>query len=178
MKGRGRPRKNISTTPVSKRTIDYLDEDPVISAQQYMAISFCELGELQSKELLTKISETLRVSVDTVKKVVDLYKKETYSKRALKVRGVFSDVESTRTKCDFFTKIDPDVSTFVSSVGKWVTFNPEQDLIEDQVYAEEQLQDLMKGYKENAIKAKELYEKRKREMTMKAIKEGSAEGQA
>jgi len=169
---------NAVVHPVSRPTIDYLDEDTVISAQQFMAISFVSLGDSQKTDIIKRISEGLRVGNDLVTKIVDSWIAQEHPKRALKVRGCFPDLQAARDRCEYLQKIDPEIATAVASVGKWVPYDPNPDLIDDQVYDDSQLQELMKGYKENSIKSRQHYEERKRMMMEKAIQEGSAEGQA
>jgi hypothetical protein len=62
--------------------------------------------------------------------------------------------------------MDPDHNIYVGQVGKWLPWDPSPAAIPDQEYAEEQLNTLMKKYKENE-EAREQFHKEQRDRARK-----------
>jgi hypothetical protein len=115
--------------------IDYLDEDDPINGQTWVCISF--------------------LSPEGVKNC---------SMRGLKIRGVYDTREEADSRAKDLQDVDPDFHVFVGEVGKWCPWDPDVNSIKDQVYAEKELNDLMKGYKDNLQKAKKMQHQRKNDM--------------
>lgn len=124
--------------------VDYLDEDPVISSQKYCVIS-----------------------VLTPKNFKDVDDKS--SMYTFKVRGSYETVEEAQKRIQFLNSIDPNVNIYLAEVGKWCPFEDDPEKAKDAVYKDEELNRLMKGYKENQEKAKEHFQQRKAEMVAKAL---------
>lgn len=53
---------------------------------------------------------------------------------------------------------------FIGEMGYWLPFNPPTQSIEEQEYSNDELNTLMKSYKEQAIRHEEQYEERKRNL--------------
>jgi hypothetical protein len=85
------------------------------------------------------------------------------SVRGLKIRGVFTTREEADERADQLSKTD-DFHVFVGEVGKWLPWDPDPNDVKDQVYQEKELNDLMKGYKDNLEKAKKMQQQRKSDM--------------
>lgn len=120
------------------KAIDYLNEDAPISGQTWVCLSFLSPEGISNCKV-----------------------------RGLKVRGVYSTRKEADKRVKELQITDPDFDIFVGEVGKWLPWNPDPNDTEDQVYQEEKLNDLMKGYKENLVNAKKVQEERKREMLKK-----------
>jgi hypothetical protein len=100
------------------------------------------------------------------------------SLRGLKIRGVFDSLKEAEIRAQVLKKIDNRFNVYVAQVGCWVPFSPNPDDIENQEYAETQLNTLMKNYKENQEKKDVFYEERKRELQVLKMKEKLAEKDA
>lgn len=94
--------------------------------------------------------------------------------RGLKVRGTYSTAQEAQMRAKMIQKRDPSFNVFVGQVGYWLPWNPEASEIEDQEYAEKELNDLMKNYKENEMKKKELFEAEKRRSMQEALRANRA----
>ena len=69
--------------------------------------------------------------------------------RGIKVRGVFgSDVEAT-ARAKKLQRSDPNFNIYMGSVGKWMAWEPDASKVGEQEYANDQLNTLMKKYREN-----------------------------
>jgi hypothetical protein len=96
----------------------------------------------------------------------EYYKKNNFqtSIRGLKVRGVFDSIREAEIRSQVLKKIDDKFNVYVAQVGCWCPWSPNPEDIEDQEYAETQLNTLMKQYKDNQDKKDVFFQERKREM--------------
>ena len=92
--------------------------------------------------------------------------------RGLKVRGVYDTYPEAAARAKTLQKIDPYHNVYVGQMGFWLPWDPEPSEVADQEYAEEQLNSLMKNYKQNEQQKEELYEEDKRQR-MAGLKSGS-----
>jgi len=81
----------------------------------------------------------------------DFYAKNNFrtTVRGLKIRGAYSTKEEADMRAKKLQKADPDHNIYVGQVGKWLPWDPKPSEVGEQEYAEEQLNTLMKKYKEN-----------------------------
>lgn len=82
------------------------------------------------------------------------------SVRGLKVRGVYGTSQEAEARSKKLQKSDNLHNIFVGQVGKWLAWDPEPSQIENQEYAEDQLNDLMKSYKKNEEARDQFYKER------------------
>jgi len=122
--------------------IDYLSEDQPIPGQLWTCISFLSPEGIKNCSL-----------------------------RGLKIRGVFGTRQEADARAHELQKIDSDFHVFVGEMGKWLPWDPDPNDVKDQVYQEKELNDLMKGYKDNLEKAKKMQHDRKETMIQDAAKE-------
>lgn len=71
------------------------------------------------------------------------------SVRGMKVRGVYSTTTEAEQRAKKLQRSDPLHNIFIGEVGKWLPWDPSPNAIANQEYAEDQLNMLMKKYKEN-----------------------------
>ena len=69
--------------------------------------------------------------------------------RGLKIRGVYGSQAEATARSKKLQRQDSLHNIFVGEVGKWLPWDPEPADVSEQEYAEEQLNTLMKKYKEN-----------------------------
>lgn len=69
--------------------------------------------------------------------------------RGLKIRGSYSTQEEAAARAKKLQRNDPIHNIFVAEVGKWLAWDPTPSNVAEQEYQEEQLNQLMKSYKEN-----------------------------
>ena len=69
--------------------------------------------------------------------------------RGVKLRGNYSSQEEATSRAKKLQRNDPVHNIYVATVGKWLAWDPNPHEVADQEYAEDQLNDLMKAYKEN-----------------------------
>jgi hypothetical protein len=83
--------------------------------------------------------------------------------RGLKVRGVYDTYEEASFRAKALQKLDPSFNVYVGQVGFWLPWDPAPGEVQNQEYAEDQLNTLMKNYKDNEVKKDEFFEAQKRE---------------
>jgi hypothetical protein len=76
------------------------------------------------------------------------------SVRGIKMRGAYDNLFEAKKRCEDLQKIDPIHNIYVAQVGCWCPWDPSSTSIDDQTYAEDGLNELVKGYKENNAKVK------------------------
>ena len=81
--------------------------------------------------------------------------------QGVKVRGVYDTYNEAVHRCKTLQKLDPSFNVYVGQVGFWLPWDPEPHDISDQEYADDQLNTLMKKYKENEKTRDELYAEHK-----------------
>jgi hypothetical protein len=69
--------------------------------------------------------------------------------RGIKVRGVFASEAEAAVRAKKLQRSDPNFNIYMGSVGKWMAWEPEPSKVGEQEYANEQLNTLMKKYREN-----------------------------
>jgi len=82
--------------------------------------------------------------------------------RGIKVRGVFPSEAEAAVKAKRLQKSDPSFNIYMGSVGKWMAWEPDPNKVVDQEYANDQLNSLMKKYRENEESREQFYTEQKK----------------
>jgi hypothetical protein len=82
--------------------------------------------------------------------------------RGIKVRGVFSSEAEAAVRAKRLQKADPSFNIYQGYVGKWMAWEPDANKIGDQEYANEELNTLMKKYRENEESREVFYNEQKK----------------
>jgi hypothetical protein len=94
--------------------------------------------------------------------------------RGLKVRGVYDTYNEAMARAKTLQKIDPAFNVYIGQVGFWLPWDPEPTDVGNMEYADDQLNQLMKKYKENENQRDEFFEEMKRKRMTDAKKLDSA----
>lgn len=81
--------------------------------------------------------------------------------QGLKIRGVFDTYGEAMARAKTLQKLDASHNIYVAQVGHWVPWDPEPHEVGDSEYADDQLNTLMKKYKENEGKRDEFFAEQK-----------------
>ena len=178
-------------------TTDYLDRDPSVRKQRYVCISILTPNDVDvrgkayyearafalSQEGLFKDKEDYDGKfkawlATTQTKLDDEY--ATISKHKphipiCKVRGSYPTHDGAIARCEFLSKKDRLCDIYVTEVGTWFPVDGKHREETEIVYAEKQMQDLMKSRKKHAEKAKEQFEARVQEAREEAIENNTSE---
>ena len=90
--------------------------------------------------------------------------------RGVKVRRSFATVEEAQVMAKVFQRKYPKDNLFIGKVGAWLPWDPSEHLMPEVEYAEKELNELMRRYKENEAN-KEIFFADEREAKIKAQKE-------
>jgi hypothetical protein len=146
-----------------------------------------EIGTVDVREKL--MNKEINITYDEISKIYgdwkysrteDLeslfFEKNDYhtSMRGLKVRGVYDTHKEASVRAQVLRRKDPSFNVFVGQVGYWLPWDPECESIAEQEFQENQLNELVKKYKENLNNRDSLYDQIKHERIEKANKEVAA----
>ena len=134
--------------------------------QNYVETAKSELNESKLKEMFDEFMYENRSTLES-----KFYEKNEFrtTVRGLKIRGTYSTKEEAVARSKKLQRLDPLHNIFVGEIGKWLPWDPEPSQVAEQEYAEEELNKLMKKYKENE-EAKDVFEREKRTKMMGASK--------
>jgi len=82
------------------------------------------------------------------------------SMRGLKIRGVFSNTKEAEIKSKKLQGKDKYHNIFIGEVGKWLPWDPQPHEVSEQEYSQDQLNTLMRKYKENEDNREKFFEER------------------
>lgn len=95
--------------------------------------------------------------------IVSPQSNQRYQSCALKIRGVFATEDEGRRHANKLAKMDTTFDVFLVDMYKWLPIPPDTDHIDDQVYQDKMLNDIIQGHKEQQLLVKQHFEERKME---------------
>ena len=172
---------------------DYLDIDPPINGQNYVCLSFvspedviedrhafnvskflqsiCKSQDMEFDKVMGQYKDFTYKHEDSLQKEFDERNEFKTSVRGIKVRGVYQSKQEAEMRAGKLHKSDSNFHVFVGQVGYWLPWNPCADKIEDETFADTQLNELMTKYKENNVNKDIFYEEQKRDKIKAAQEE-------
>ena len=172
---------------------DFLEVDHPIPGQNFVCLSFVSPEKiLEQKNVyyahkyLEKNAEKYGLKLENLTKDFDDFvydnkdeiEKEFYEKndyqtttRGVKVRGVYDTQREASVRAKVLQQKDRNFHVFVGQVGYWLPWDPCADDIEHEEHTDEQLNKLVKKYKENKKKKDIYYEEEKRKSKEKIIED-------
>jgi hypothetical protein len=102
----------------------------------------------------------------------DYHEKHSFqtSIRGIKVRGVYDTLAEAQKRSEALKRQDNNkFNIFVAQVGCWCPWSPNPAELEEQEFAETQLNTLMKSYRTNIAQKEAFFEERKDELMKKAL---------
>lgn len=122
------------TTSAPVKT-DHLDEDFIkLSGQNYALISVVSPSSTQKHDVC-----------------------------AMKIRGVFDTKEDAQHHVKRLMQSDSTFDVFLVDMYKWLPIPPDSSKIDDKVYQEEMLNEIIRGHQEEQLRVKEHFEERKKD---------------
>ena len=167
---------------------DFLQVDQKIPGQNFVCLSFVSPEKMlkqkevyfttkflehffngedrYTKEMRENLSKgDVKLDYDTIKKFYEDWK---YTRNEVLERGVYDTHKEASIRAQVLRKKDPNFHVFVGQVGYWLPWDPEAEGVQEQEYQEQQLNDLVKMYKENLENRDTLYEQETQEKIRKA----------
>jgi hypothetical protein len=170
---------------ITKGINDKLEKEAVVfeKADLSGAAALCRNSQLKIENVLADLEGYVRKNLKEIQatKIQEDYddflfknqaklEDEFYAKnnfrttvRGLKVRGVYGHQEEAVARSKKLQRTDPIHNIFVGEVGKWLPWDPNPNAVAEQEYAEDQLNTLMKKYKENEEHREEFYKKQRKD---------------
>jgi hypothetical protein len=93
--------------------------------------------------------------------------------RGVKVRRVFGNLEEAQMYCKVLQRKFPRDNLYLGKVGCWLPWDPSEHIMPEVEYAEKELNELMRKYKENEINKDIFFEERKAEKIEEQKKENA-----
>ena len=170
---------------------DFLDIDDPINGQSYVLLSFVspddviqdkeafkvakflqsysKENKLEFKKLYDDYTDFIYKYSDEIQKDFDKENDFKTNVRGVKVRGVYNIKEEAEARAKRLQAKDPSFNIFIGQVGYWLPWAPCADKIEKEVFLNEELNELIKQYKENQEHRDIIYEENK-QSKIEAIK--------
>jgi hypothetical protein len=172
---------------------DYLDVDDPVAGQNYVCMSFvspealikkrevfnvskflqsyCKEQELEFKDIYSKYEDFAYKFSDKLQRDFDEQNDFQTSMRGVKVRGVYDTRQAAEARAKKLSTSDSSFHVFVGQVGYWLPWDPNADGIQDEVFQNSQLNDMMDKYQENNVNRDIFYDEQKREKVKAAREE-------
>ena len=175
---------------------DYLEVDDPINGQSYVCLSFVSPENMiQNKEAFktakflqsiakekekdfkyfyNQYNDFMYKHHDSIQRDFDKDNKMKTNIRGVKVRGVFQTEEEARRKAKSLQSKDTSFNVFIGPVGYWLPWDPCADNVAEEEFMNDQLNEMIKKYKENEINKDKLYEDDKRDKIKRAEDDNEA----
>jgi hypothetical protein len=98
--------------------------------------------------------------------------------RGVKIRRVFANLEEAQMYCKVLQRKFPRDNLYLGKVGCWLPWDPSEHVMPEVEYAEKELNELMRKYKENEVNKDIFFEERKAEKIEDQKKENEKRKQA
>lgn len=174
----------------NEKFVEWLEYDWKVKGMEHFVAFLSKKYNLKVDDLFKDLQEFTKVHNDDIKKTdiheqyqVFLLKREKdlnaeftekvdfqCNTRGVKLRRVFSELPECQNYAKVLQRKYPNDSLFIGKVGAWVPWDPSEHLMPDIEYANKELNELMRKYKENEVNKEIFFEEEKAEK-IKAQKE-------
>jgi hypothetical protein len=96
------------------------------------------------------------------------------SVRGVKVRRIFANLEECQTYAKVMQRRYPNDNLYIGKVGAWLPWDPSENLMPEVEYAEKELNEMMRRYKENEVNREIFFEEEKAQRIEAQKKENEA----
>jgi Family of unknown function (DUF5832) len=167
----------------NEKFVEWLDYDWKITGMETYNAFLSKKYSLKIEDLFADFEEFRKIHNDAVKKT-DIHEKyqvfllkhekeldSSYSEkvdfqtnvRGVKVRRVFASVEEAQNYAKIMQRRYPRDNLYVGKVGCWLPWDPSEHVMPEVEYAEQELNELMRKYKENEANREMFFEEEKAE---------------
>ncbi len=176
---------------INEKFIEWMDYDWKVKGMEHLMLFLSKKYSLKVEDLFKDMEEFATVHKEEVKKTdvheqyqVFLLKKEKdleteFSEkvdfrtnvRGVKVRRTFANLEECQQYAKILQRRYPKDSLYVGKVGCWLPWDPSEHLMPEVEYAEKELNEMMRKYKENEVNREIFFEEEKTSKIEKQKKE-------
>ena len=167
----------------NEKFVEWLDYDWKITGMETYNAFLAKKYSLKIEDLFADFEEFRKIHNDAVKKT-DIHEKyEVFllknekdldasftekvefqtNVRGVKVRRVFASVEEAQNYAKIMQRRYPRDNLYVGKVGCWLPWDPSEHVMPEVEYAEQELNELMRKYKENEANREMFFEEEKAE---------------
>jgi hypothetical protein len=94
--------------------------------------------------------------------------------RGVKLRRVFANLEECQTYAKVLQRRYPNDNLYIGKVGAWLPWDPSENMMPEVEYAEKELNEMMRRYKENEVNREIFFEEEKAQRIEQQKKENEA----
>ena len=183
---------------LNEKFIQWLDYDWKVKGMEKFMDFLSKKYSLKIDDLLKDMQEFAKIHNDDIKKTdimeqyqVFLLKNEKdldteftekvkfrTNVRGVKIRRVFANLEEAQMFCKVLQRKYPRDNLYLGKVGCWLPWDPSEHIMPDVEYAEKELNELMRKYKENEVNKDIFFEERKKEKMEEQRKDNAKRKQA
>jgi len=178
---------------MNEQFIEWLDYDWKVKGMEHFMAFLSKKYSLKVDDLMADMQEFTKVHNAEIKKTdiheqyqVFLLKKEkeldtVFSEkvkfrtnvRGVKIRRVFANLEECQQYAKVLQRKYPRDNLYIGKVGCWLPWDPSEHMMPEVEYAEKELNELMRKYKENEVNRDIFFEDEKREKIENQKKENA-----
>lgn len=183
---------------LNEKFIQWLDYDWKVKGMEKFMDFLSKKYSMKIDDLLKDMQEFSKIHNDDIKKTdimeqyqVFLLKNEKdldteftekvkfrTNVRGVKIRRVFANLEEAQMFCKVLQRKYPRDNLYLGKVGCWLPWDPSEHIMPDVEYAEKELNELMRKYKENEVNKDIFFEERKKEKMEEQKKDNAKRKQA
>jgi hypothetical protein len=176
---------------MNEKFIEWLEYDWKIDGMNTFVSFLAKKYELKVDDLFKDLEEFRKVHNETIRKTdvhekwqVFLLKNEKdldsqfnekvefrTNVRGVKIRRVFANLEECQTFAKVMQKRYPNDNLYIGKIGAWLPWDPSEHVMPEVEYAEKELNELMRKYKENEVNREIFFEEEKAEKIKKQREE-------
>jgi len=181
----------------AEKFIEWLEYDWKVKGMEHFVAFLSKKYSLKIDDLMGDLQEFTKVHNEEIKKTdvmeqwqVFLLKNEKdlesiYSEkvgfrtnvRGVKVRRIFANLEECQTYAKVLQRKYPRDNLYIGKVGCWLPWDPSEHMMPEVEYAEKELNELMRKYKENEVNRDIFFEEEKAAKIEAQKKENAARKQ-
>ena len=178
----------------AEKFIEWLEYDWKVKGMEHFVAFLAKKYSLKVDDLMGDLQEFTKVHNEEIRKTdvpeqwqVFLLKNEKdletqYSEkvgfhtnvRGVKVRRVFANLEECQTYAKVLQRKYPRDNLYIGKVGCWLPWDPSEHMMPEVEYAEKELNELMRKYKENEVNRDIFFEEEKQQKIENQKKENAA----
>ena len=178
---------------MNEKFIEWLEYDWKISGMEQYMDFLAKKYSLKVDDLFNDMREFTKVHNETIKKTDILEKYQVFllknekdletqftektefqtNVRGVKVRRVFANLEEAQMYSKVLQRKYPRDNLYLGKVGCWLPWDPSEHVMPEVEYAEQELNEMMRKYKENEMNRDIFFEERKNEQIADQKKENA-----
>lgn len=136
---------------------------PDLFVESYQAYVKENLAEMKTQKLQEDYDDFLFANSAKLEEEFFALNEFRTTMRGIKVRGVFATEAEAAIRAKRLQKSDPSFNIYLGSVGKWMAWEPDPNKVGESEYANDELNSLMKKYRENEEARDQFYTEQKRQ---------------